>query len=113
MGDFEQSKIPQEILAGLKFPNQKKHLLENNWCQTFKEGFIINVTLNGTFNCPKSKKSSLARDFLITINFTKLVLLVSNALSMQIYGDKFLFQNIYSAGSKGFFGHFELSKIPK
>ena len=106
----------QKFLAEARFPNQNKHLLGNNWCQNIRRCFTINVTLNSIFNCPKSKKSSLARDFFVKITF-KMVLLASNALSkvkkIQIYGDKFLFQNIYLAGSKGFWGTLNCLKSQK
>ena len=63
--------------------------------------FFLNVTLNSTFNCPKKT----------------LVLLASNALSkaktIQIYGDKFLFQNIHFADSIGFWGAFKFLNSQK
>ena len=46
-----------------------------------------------------------------------MVLLASNAFSnvnkIQIYGDKFFFQNIYLAGSKGFWGTLNCLKSQK
>jgi len=54
----------------------------------------------------QNQKNPRWREISSTITFTELVLLASYALSkvneIQIYGDKFLFHNIYLAGSKGF-----------
>ena len=65
----------------------------------------------------QNPKNPRWREISSSLTFTELVLLASYALSngneIQIYGDKFLFHNIFLAGSKGFGGTFSCLKYQK